>query len=61
MFLQWLSPRKTADSMIMVEYGRAAIGISQMHGQKLLTLSWCSFLGHSSDVVATIFGEKGGR
>jgi hypothetical protein len=46
--------RKMADSSIMCWYRRTALVLSEMHGHKSLTLSGRSFLGHSSDVVATI-------
>jgi len=52
--------RKAADSSIMDKLGCIAPWFSKMQGQKSLTLCWHSFLGHSSDVVATIVALQGG-
>jgi len=54
------SPRKEADRSITTWCHSSAIAVCKMHSQKSLTPRWCSFLGHSSDVVATIFDSKGG-
>jgi len=55
MLSQPFAPRKAADSSIMDEHCRTALVFSMMAGQKSLTLHCCSFLGHSSDVVVTMF------
>ena len=47
--------RNAADSLIMAYSRHTALAFTKMQGQKLLTFRRCTFSGHSSDVVATIF------
>jgi len=61
MLLQAFLPRMVADSSIMEHCGRTACRFSKMQALNLLTLLWHSFLGHSYDVVDSIFDEKAGR
>jgi len=61
MLSQPFSPRKAADSLIMASCRSTAFAFAMMQSQKLLSLHSRSFLGHSSDVVATIFTKKDGR
>jgi len=55
MLSQPILHKMVADSLIMGECCRTALGLFNMPGQKLLMLCWGSLLGHSSDVVANIF------
>jgi len=54
MILQRISRRKAANSWMIVQCRHAALAFSIMQGQKLLTLCWRSYLGHSPNVVATM-------
>jgi hypothetical protein len=47
-------PRKAADSLTMGYCHRTTLALSKMQGKKSLMLCSQSFLGDSSDVVATI-------
>jgi len=53
--LQPLSRRKAADSSMIVQCRYSALAFSMMQGQKPLTIRWPSYLGHSPEVVATMF------
>jgi len=55
MLSQPFSRRKVSDSSMIVQCRHAALASSMMQGQKPLKLHWRSYLGHSPDVVATMF------
>ena len=61
MLCEAVSRRKAANWSIMDEFSRTVHWFSMMQGLKWLTLHWCSCLGHSDDVVESIFAFKGGR
>jgi len=48
-------PTKVANSTIMDHWSRIGPLLSEMEGLKSLMLRWRSFLGHSEDVVESIF------
>jgi len=52
---------KVADSWNMGKCHCTAVGLCKTQDRKSLTLRWRSFLGDSHNVVASIFGLKGGR
>ena len=53
--------RNVADSSIMDECHRTAPALSNIQGQKSLTLRGCSFLGHRYNVAESIFAWNGGQ
>ena len=55
MLSQPFSCRKVADSSMIVQCHHEARAFSMMQGEKPLTLHWRSYLGHSPNVVATMF------
>jgi len=61
MMLKAFLPRKAVASSIVAQSRRTGFEFSMMDGQKSLTLRGRSFLGHSSDVVSTVFAWNGGR
>jgi hypothetical protein len=61
MLSQHVLPTKAAYSAIIDSRCHTALACSMMQGQKSLTLSWRSFLGHRSNVVAMSFAKTGGR
>jgi len=58
MLSQPFSHRKAADSLMIVQSRHAALAFAMMQGEKPLTLRWRSYLGHSPDVVATMFYQE---
>jgi len=57
----WILPIEAADTMIIGWWDCIALWLSKMEDQKLFMLFGYSFLGDSSNVVATMFGLEGGQ